>query len=140
VVKTQSTWSSHRQPLSRLATLLTSCALGLAAVSSVAIAADFPPGTYEAGNLSVTFDKNGQYKLSQGGVVKVAGTYAVTGDEIAVTDTTGPWKCPKGQLTGSYHWETTLTGLAFTKMADDCEGRSAPMTTGPWKHKPQDRK
>jgi hypothetical protein len=139
VVKTHTVWSLQRGPLSRLATLLTASAVGLAAVSGVAIAADFPAGTYEAGNLSVTFDKNGQYKLSQGGVFKVSGTYTVTGDEIAVTDTTGPWKCPKGQLTGSYHWETTLTGLAFTKMADECEGRSTPMTTGTWKHKPQDR-
>jgi hypothetical protein len=134
VSKTNFVWVSQRGPLSRLATLLAASAALVGGVSSAAIAADFPPGTYESRDLSLTFDK-GEFKLSQGGIFKVSGTYTVTGDEIGFTDKTGPWKCPKGQVTGSYHWETTLTGLAFTKMADDCEGRSVPMTTGPWKHK-----
>jgi hypothetical protein len=110
-------------------------AVGLAALCNVAVAADFPPGTYEARDLSVTFDGKGQYTLSQGGILKVSGTYTVQGDEIDVTDKTGPWTCPKDKRTGSYHWQTTLTGLEFSKIADECEGRSVPMTTGSWKHK-----
>jgi hypothetical protein len=126
VVKTHSLWSLFTA----------SAAVGLLAVSSLAIAADFPPGTYESRDLSVTFDGKGHYLLSQSGTLKVSGTYTVQGDEIDVTDTSGPWTCPKGQRTGSYHWESTLTGLEFTKMTDECEGRATPMTTGPWKHKP----
>jgi hypothetical protein len=105
------------------------------AVCDVAVAADFPAGTYEASDIAMTFDAKGHYTLTQGGIFKVSGTYTVTGDEIDMTDKRGPWTCPKGKRTGSYHWETTLTGLAFTKIADDCDARSTPMTTGPWKHK-----
>jgi hypothetical protein len=101
-----------------------------------ATAADeFPPGTYVSKDLAVTFDGKGHYQLSQSGTLKVSGTYTVQGDEIDLTDTSGPWTCPKGQRTGSYHWEPTLTGIAFTKMTDDCDGRSSPMTAAPWKHK-----
>ena len=135
MMKTHSVWALQRGPFSRLATLLTASAAALVAVSNVAFADAFPPGTYEAGNVAMTFDGKGHYTITQGSALKVSGEYTVTGDEIALTDQQGPWKCPKGQLTGSYHWEATLTGLAFTKMADECEGRSVPMTTGPWKHK-----
>jgi len=115
VVKTHSIWS----PLIASAGVLTATM----AVSNVAFADAFPPGTYEARDLAVTFDGKGHYTLTQGSALKVSGTYTVTGDEIAVTDQEGPWLCPKGQRTGSYHWEATLNGLVFTKMADECEGR-----------------
>lgn len=122
-----------------IGSLLTAVAVGFVSVSNVAYAADFPPGTYEAGDLSITFDGKGQYKLNQGGTFKVSGTYTISGDEIEVTDKTGPWTCPKDKRSGSYHWQTTLTGLAFTKIADECDARSTPMITGPWKHKPEVR-
>jgi hypothetical protein len=98
-------------------------------------AAEFPPGTYVSQDLSVTFDGKGHFQLSQGGTFKVSGEYVVKGDEIDLTDKNGPWTCPKGTRTGSYHWQTTDTGLAFTKIEDTCDGRSSPMTASAWKHK-----
>ena len=117
-----------------VATIAISCAV-IGSTGHATAAAEFPPGTYVSRDLSITFDGKGHYQLSQSGTLKVSGTYTVQGDEIDVTDTSGPWTCPKGQRTGSYHWEPTLNGVAFTKMTDECDGRSSPMTTGPWKHK-----
>src|ERR1700733_8869517 len=106
------------------ATLAISCAA--MGSTNIANAADeFPPGTYVSRDLSITFDGKGHYQLSQSDTLKVSGTYTVQGDEIDVTDTSGPWTCPKGQRTGSYHWEATLNGIAVTKMADACGGGRA---------------
>lgn len=108
--------------------------LTCAGLAGSAFAAEFPPGTYLARDLAITFDGKGHYSLSQKGTLKVSGDYTVNGDEIDLTDKTGPWTCPKDRRSGSYHWETTDNGLAFTTMTDECSQRSSPMTASTWKH------
>jgi hypothetical protein len=99
-------------------------------------ASDFPAGVYSAKGLSatVTFDDKGELRVMQRGVLKVEAAYAVTGDQIQLTDKRGPWACTKtGEQTGAYHWRFDKGVLVFTKVADQCKDRSDSLTGYAWK-------
>ena len=68
-------------------------------------------------------------------MVEVEGIYAVNGDEIRLTDKSGPDACAKGEETGAYHWKYDKGLLAFTKVADACTARSDDLTKSEWKKK-----
>src|ERR1700689_44105 len=103
------------------------CALSICstlALSSSAFAADFPTGTFEAKQtpFTVSFDDKGQFRVKQGDTLEVAGTYSVTGSELKLTDTQGPWACSKmGEQTGTFTWQFDNTALTLIKLNDQCE-------------------
>jgi len=98
-------------------------------------AVDFPRGVYSGKSLTVAFDSKGQFHVDSGKVLEVQGVYAVNGDEIRLTDKSGPEACAKGQETGAYHWKYAKGVLAFTKVADACAARSGDLTKSEWKKK-----
>lgn len=122
--------------------------LALAACSALAVcaalatvpaspASGFPTGTYSAKGLAATatFDGNGKVHVSRGGVVEVEGVYTVEGDQIQLTDKSGPWACTKaGEQTGTYRWAYANGTLAFSKVTDPFEGRAASLTRYTWKN------
>jgi hypothetical protein len=118
-------------------------ALALATCSVLATApawaaADFPTGVFSAKGLTttITFGDKGQVQVNKGGVLEVEGAYTINGDQIQVTDKSGPWACTKaGQETGAYHWKYDKGVLAFTKVADACKARSAGLAKYEWKKK-----
>ena len=123
-------------------------ALALATCSALAMCAalatvpaspanGFPTGTYSAQGLAATatFDGNGKLHISKGGVMEVDGDYTVKGDQIQLTDKSGPWACTKaGEQTGIYRWTYANGTLAFSKVMDQCEGRAASLTKYTWKN------
>jgi hypothetical protein len=103
-------------------------------VISMAFAADFPVGRYEAKGLILTFDDKGQFQVSSGSTPEVSGNYAVQGSRIELTDIKGPWACTSaGQQTGTYTWKLDSAVLNFTKVADSCEDRSGTLAPVGWK-------
>ncbi|MGH8311922.1 MAG: hypothetical protein ACRESI_06240 [Gammaproteobacteria bacterium] len=119
------------QPLITLV-LATSTVL---AISPALAATDFPTGTYAAKGVAetVTFG-DGQLLVNRGGVMKDKADYTVKGDQLQLTDKSGPWACTKaGEQTGTYHWKYDSGILAFSKIADKCEGRAAWLTKYSWK-------
>lgn len=98
-------------------------------------AVDFPRGVYSGKILTIAFDNKGQFHVSTGKVVEVEGIYAVNGDEIRLTDKSGPDACAKGEETGAYHWKYDKGLFAFTKVADACTARSDDLTKSEWKKK-----
>jgi hypothetical protein len=101
-------------------------------------AAGFPTGTYAAEGLAatVTFDDHGQVRVRKGQVLEVVGDYSVSGNQIQLTDKSGPWACTKAdQKSGSYRWKYTGGVLAFLKVSDRCADRADSLTKYTWKLK-----
>jgi hypothetical protein len=114
----------------------------LALVSSVlatapALAAsNFPTGTYALRGVgaTATFDNKGQVRVNKRGVMEVAADYVVKGDQLRLTDKSGPWACTKaGEQTATYRWKYDGGVLAFTKVADKCKPRADTLTKYVWK-------
>ena len=131
-----------RQSYHSFGALALACCSALAMCAAVATvpaspASGFPTGTYSAKGLAATatFEGNGKLHISKGGVTEVEGDYTVEGDQIKLTDKSGPWACTKaGEQTGTYRWEYANGTLAFRKMTDRCEGRAASLTKYTWKN------
>lgn len=127
---------SHSSGVFALATCsaLAMCTAFAAAPASPATG--FPTGTYAAGGLTtVTFDGNGQLRVRKGDVTEVVGDYTVTGDQIQLTDKSGPWACTKaGEKAGTYRWQYQGGVLAFSKVRDRCTPRVDSLTKYTWKH------
>lgn len=99
-------------------------------------AAEFPAGVYSAKGLTskITFDKKGHVRVDKAGVLEVQSAYTVSGDQIRITDKSGPWACKKsGEETGAYRWKYDKGALAFTKVADACADRSGDLVKYEWK-------
>jgi hypothetical protein len=111
-------------------------ACGLILPLSVALAANFPSGTYTAHeNITVTFDGKGQFHVSDGKATEVSGSYTVKGNKLEMTDKEGAWACTKkGEQSGTYTWKYADSALTLTKVADHCEARVGTLATAPWKH------
>lgn len=102
---------------------------GFAAVS-------FPLGEYTVGEFAIVFDEKGQFRVSKGGEMAVEGEYTVKSDQLELTDKRGPFSCAgAGHETGIYKWKYEGEILTLSKVADECDGRSAAMTAQPWKRK-----
>src|SRR5690349_16785591 len=102
---------------------------------SPAFAADFPLGAYTAhSNVTITFDDQGQFRVSDGKAMQVAGHYTVKGNQLELTDQEGPWACRKpGQQTGTYSWKYADSTLTLAKLTDPCQERVGTLATAPWK-------
>ena len=97
-------------------------------------AADFPTGSYAAKNLHLVFDAKGNFHVNQGKATVVSGTYSIKGDQVELTDVSGPWACTSpGQQTGAYNWKFDGTALTLSKMADSCDDRSGALAPPTWK-------
>ncbi len=102
-------------------------------------ASNFPTGTYAVRGVAATatFDNKGQVRVNKHGVMEVAADYAVKGDQLRLTDKSGPWACTKaGEQTGTYRWKYDSGVLAFTKVADTCKPRADTLTKYVWKRQP----
>ncbi|HJU07843.1 MAG TPA: hypothetical protein VJ727_05105 [Rhodanobacteraceae bacterium] len=120
-----------KRTTSTFATSLLAATAALIAVGS-APAADFPAGTYAEPGFTLAFDSNGHFRGSQKDAVKVEGDYAVSGNQVTFTDTSGPWACPAKQ-TGTYRWESNGDTLTFSKVSDACKDRVNSLTPHSWK-------
>jgi hypothetical protein len=70
-------------------------ALALATCSVLATApawgaAEFPTGVYATKSATITFDDKGQYRVKEKEALKVEGAYTVKGEDIQLTDKSGP--------------------------------------------------
>jgi len=115
-----------------------SASLAIAVCSSLAagsaLAADFPVGTYTDSGITLVFDGNGHYHGSEKNVMKVEGDYSVNGDQLQITDKSGPWACTKpAEHTGTYRWKAEGNVLTFSKVADACKGRVGSLAPRTWK-------
>jgi hypothetical protein len=107
----------------------------LVAVTTVALAGDFPAGSYISGPYTLKFERNGAFRVIKSGVALVEGTYRVKGDQLQITDKRGPFACTgKGHATGTYSWSIEAEMLRFSKVEDNCTDR-AQSFTDPWKKK-----
>jgi hypothetical protein len=107
----------------------------LVALATAVNAQGFKTGTYSntaAGTKwSLKFDETGKVTVISNGEIVVESRYKVKGDELEVTDEKGPMACDKAQ-TGKYKWKLDGKKLSLTKVSDECDGRSAGLTSQTW--------
>jgi hypothetical protein len=116
----------------------TSIALAIATCSALAappaLAGDFPAGAYTVPGVTLTFEGNGHFRATQKDAMKVEGDYTIDGDQLQITDKSGPWACTKpAEQTGTYRWKAEGDTLTFSKVADTCKDRVDSLTPHPWK-------
>jgi hypothetical protein len=106
-------------------------AISLAICSGLAIplalAADFPSGTFKSLDqpFTVTFDGHGKFHVNQDDKLQVAGSYSTKAAKVMITDSEGPWACTKAnEQTGTYTWAYADGTLTMTKVADECVDRA----------------
>ena len=109
--------------------------IGVLAVVTNVYAADFPQGTYTSGQYTIVFADKGQYRVSTGEELVVEGEYTVKGEQLILTDKRGRLACGEGMEAATYTWKYERETLTLSKVEDQCEGRSAGLTAGPWKRK-----
>jgi hypothetical protein len=114
---------------------------GMAAVvwlslSPVALAADFPKGTFTASrqkDWSIKFEDKGKFAVIQNGKTVVEGSYKVSEAEVTLTDEKGPFVAKEeGAKTGKYKWKLEGGKLTFTLVADKSKGRELLLTMNEW--------
>ncbi|HEV7139029.1 MAG TPA: hypothetical protein VGN43_20515 [Steroidobacteraceae bacterium] len=129
--------SSRSSGILALATCSAIAMCSALATAPASPATGFPTGTYAAGgHTTLTFDGNGQLHVSKGDVTEVVVDYTVSGDEIQLTDESGPWACTKAnEKAGTYRWKYRNGVLAFSKVRDRCVPRVASLTNYTWKHR-----
>ena len=99
-------------------------------------AADFPQGKYASGEYTIVFADKGQFRVLSGEELVVEGEYKVKGDQLMLTDKSGRLACKgEGMAAATYGWKYEGEMLTLTKVEDNCAGRSAGLTSGPWKRK-----
>jgi hypothetical protein len=102
---------------------------------SAAFAANFPTGTFGGKQTSiiVSFDEQGQFRVKQGDMLEVMGTYSATARELKLIDTQGPWACNKaGEQAGTYTWKYENDALTLIKLIDKCEDRAKSLVGVSW--------
>src|SRR5262245_38443925 len=100
-------------------------------------AEEFPKGTFTQKSpddvvFSITFAGKGKFTVRAGDMEVGEGKYKVTKDEIEFTDGKGPAAGQGDNNVGSYKWKFAEKKLTFTKVKDQYEGRSSPLTSGAW--------
>jgi hypothetical protein len=116
------------------------CAFGVAAVwlavGSVALAADFPKGTFTASkqkDWSLKFEDKGKFTVIQGGKTVVEGSYKASDTELTLTDEKGPFAAKDdASKTGKYKWKLDGGKLTLTLVEDKSKGRELLLTTNEW--------
>ena len=97
---------------------------------------NFPKGTYTAGEFTIFFGDKGEFRVTQGEEMQVEGDYTVDKDLLTLIDKRGPLACTgAGMDKGTYRWKYEAEVLTFTKVNDECSGRSAALPAEPWKRK-----
>jgi len=123
-------------PASR--TAAAAAALVIAVCSAFAADSHFPIGTFaaEGQTLTLAFDHTGQFRVSEGEKLQVAGRYEVKAGQFEITDKQGPWACTKAdQQTGTYRWTYEHSVLTFSTVSDHCKDRVQSLTALKWKQK-----
>ncbi len=100
-----------------------------AGVGSAAHPGDFPPGTYESGPFTFTFEQGGTFRVVHSSGAGVTGTYNVTGDQIEILDTDGELACLGSA--GKYTWKLDHDNLVFSVVDDACDARAEALTSKP---------
>jgi len=105
----------------------------LACLLCTAIYADdkFPTGAFQAGYFTLTFVGDGSYTVAAEDKIVVKGTYTVSQDEIAFKDTEGEYACVQDKP-GKYKWKYDGKALTFSKVEDECDGRSQALPVQPF--------
>ena len=126
----------RKQPCPRLLGALT-FTIGSAFATACAFAAThFPSGTYaaEGKTFTATFDDAGHVQVRMGSVLEVEASYAFKGEQLELTDNSGPWACTKpAEKTGTYHWKYANGMLTFSTIDDKCKERAGSLVGQPWK-------
>jgi len=117
----------------RSAVIYTASVISMMAVPLAVAAPKFPTGKYQAGDISIQFDNHGHVSVSQGERALVDGQYVANGDQVKLTDESGPMACSKGEETGTYRWKYDGDTITFTKVEDRCDGRSGDLFGRGWK-------
>jgi hypothetical protein len=127
--------SAHRRYLHTFAPL--SLTIAMAMSQSLAFAAEFPLGSYTAHkSITLTFEREGQFRVLDGKETVVTGDYHVKGDQLELIDKGGPWACTKdGEQSGTYSWKLDHAVLTLTKVADLCVARAGTLTPATWQAK-----
>ena len=92
-----------------------------------------PAGDYSTGKMSLRFDGHGGLQVRQADKVMVKARYAIAGDEITLTDESGPMACEAAQSRGIYRWTLANDTLTFAVISDPCEGRAGDLPRA-WTH------
>jgi hypothetical protein len=107
--------------------------VGLLGASTTARAQEFPTGTFSAklggDKWSIRFDGKGTFTVLLKDEKVVEGMYKATKNEVVFSKEKGKFAGPEE---GKYKWKLDGKKLSFTKIADESEGRSKALTSGPW--------
>jgi predicted lipoprotein with Yx(FWY)xxD motif len=90
-----------------------------------------PTGAFQAGEFTLTFNGDGSYTVAAGDRIVVKGTYTVAKDEIAFKDSEGDYACVQDKP-GKYKWKYDGKAITFTKVEDECDGRSQALPAQPF--------
>jgi WD40 repeat protein len=98
-----------------------------------------PKGTFslptkaaDGGDWSLTLDGKSKYTFQRNGAVAVEGTYKIAGDQIELTDESGPNRELGDKRTGTYRWKLAGASLLFTPVKDEGRGRMGVLVSGAW--------
>jgi len=91
---------------------------------------EFPTGAYVSGDFTVVFGADGSFSVSEKSDLVVEGAYTVEADRISFIDKQGRYACT-AEGEGKYNWKQNGETLSFTKIADDCPGRTKILTMQP---------
>lgn len=106
----------------------------LLALTIGARATDFKKGTYTApgeGNWTIKLAEADIITVFRDGEVAAEGIYKISGEEIAITDKSGPMSCGEKRA-GRYNWNLKEKKLSFIMIEDPCEGRAQVLTSMAW--------
>ena len=104
-------------------------------LSGFSYGADSIIGTYSIfeGRYFLIFQEDGHYVVKDNNDnISSEGSYVAEGDQIALTDVSGPVACSGAAKTGKYKWNLDGDKLTFTVVDDKCEGRKGALTAQPF--------
>jgi hypothetical protein len=123
--------SKQTQPLKKFLRLIMSLSLICVLLSLGLAQTKFPTGAYSSGEFTITFYDDGSHTVSVNDKIVVKGNYAVTQDQIVLTDKEGQYACD-GSKRGKYRWKVDEKTLKFEKLEDDCDGRANALAGQSW--------
>jgi hypothetical protein len=91
----------------------------------------FPTGAFVAGTFTLQFNGDGSYTVAAEDKIVVKGTYAVSQDEVVLKDSEGDYACGADKP-GKYKWKYDGKAITFSKVEDECDGRSQGLTSQPF--------
>ena len=90
---------------------------------------DFPIGSYWDGGFIAQFNADGKLFIYEDDFLKAEAFYKIDGDKILLTDKNPDSAC--GGV-GKYTWKFDGKALSFTRIKDDCAGRTHHLTSRSW--------